>query len=216
MSQRWIYALLITLAVAILSALAYATHHSLSPDAKFWNDFWPNFWSDLIVGVIVATIISWAIAKSKRVEASIIANANEIQADVIANEADTDGATHLIHFAVRNTCDHSLSSEGIYWHLFIERTCYIDIKAKELNTVQYEAVREIDKHAFLHVSGLLSAPVYPKRYVEIAEVRVRAPRGRATDLRYFLSTAHGVFPKSLKLSKTGDPDLNTLGKVVIV
>jgi hypothetical protein len=197
-------------------ALAYASYSSLSPDAKFWDNFWPNFWSDLVVGIIVAAIISWAITKSKRIEASIIADANELEADVIAKETDSVGPTHLVKFAVRNTCDHCLSNEGIYWHLFIERSCYIDIDANELSTIQHEADREIEGKAFRHVSGLLSAPVFPKRYVEIAQVRVRAPRNQQTDLRYFLSTAHGIFPKNMRIDQKGNPDIRTSGKVVIV
>src|SRR5690242_871525 len=159
MSQRKIYALLIVAALVIVLALAYATYHSLTPSAEFWDHFWPHFWSELIVGVVIAAIISWTIAKSKIIEASMVAN---------ANETDAGGATHLINFAVRNTCNHCLSNDGIYWHIFVERNCYIDIKAKELSTVQFQADREIEGKNFLHISGLLSAPIFPKRYVEIA------------------------------------------------
>jgi uncharacterized membrane-anchored protein YitT (DUF2179 family) len=127
MNQKVVYSLFAVSSLIVLFILGYITSRTIGVDAKFWENFWPNFWSDLIVGIIVATIISWAITKSKRMEAGIIANAKELEADVIANETSRDGATHFIRFAVRNTCDHCFSNEGIYWHLFIEEKAYIRV-----------------------------------------------------------------------------------------
>lgn len=122
----------------------------------------------------------------------------------------------MIRFAVRNTSDHLFGSEGIYWHLFIEKDAFIDVKISELSTLQYQHTRDLTGRDFEHLSGLLAAPVFPKRYVEIAKVKVRAPRNRQTDLRYFLSTPHGLFPKRMKYNERGDPDLTMVGKVVTI
>ena len=202
--------LVVLFILIILGLLAWITYRDSVNSQSFWQNFWPNFWSDLVIGIILVPFIVWLISRTKNIEAKVIA----AQAKVIANEATVDASTHRFTFSVRNTSPRCFNKEEVYWHVFVENEYYVSHEEAKRNTVQsHEIIVDIKGKPFRHITGILEAPVFPHRYVQILYVTAKTPLDRQLDLHYFLSTVHGVFPKTVKLNKNGEEIPETFGRV---
>jgi hypothetical protein len=187
------------------------------PDPVFWKNFWPSFWSnvaaDIIVGVLITGLISWVITRSKKVDAKV----------VLAVAALNESTLKLI-FSVRNTGRIGFPSKEIYWHVFVNRELYIAPPSlnqdgltlemmEEARVTPIPAVAVIRGKQYSHYRGLIDGPVFPSRLVEVLTVKTKSVTSGQHDCLYYLPTAHGLFPKSLKTDKEGDVLLDTIGKV---
>jgi hypothetical protein len=166
------------------------------PDSTFWKNFWPNFAADLIVGIIIAGLVSWLLKKLQKVEAQM-----RIRWKLASDEQ------LLLCFSVWNTGAINFRSEEIYWHILIEENFQSD--STQWGIVVKDRA-EINGRYFVHYKDILKSPVFPSRYTDcFAVVIPEYKKVEKGNVRYFLSTAHGIFPRTTKIKKDGDIDLTT-------
>jgi len=166
-------------------------------DTTFWPDFWANFWADLIVGIVIAGLISWVLSKARKVEARMCVRTERI-----------DQSSLQLRFSIWNTGKISFRRDEIFWHALID-------KKLKPQTPSDGATDEViaDERRFVHVKGMLSSPVFPSRHTECFSVKVQADNVASGDLLYYLSTAHGMFPRSMTINREDKIDLKTIGHV---
>jgi hypothetical protein len=168
-------------------------------DPTFWTNFWPSFWADFaanfIVGIILTMVIAWLWDKRKnKVDARILFQLRSLDEPLAAE----------FRFVLKNTGNVAFRENEIYWHVFIgEATPSDDLLATDPEPHLIGQVL-IDGKNFVHYSGLLPAPAFPGRQLQLFSTYAIL---RTTDPKfyYFLSTAHGYFPRDLEADEDGDP-----------
>ncbi len=171
-------------------------------DPSFFQNFWPNFFSDLFVGIAIAGFISWFLARSRKVAAEIIAIAKNPR-----------GLELELEIAVQNTGRVSFNPQEVYSHLYLDKNLYI-LKVNGRPQQQGEFEKD-ETGSFYYNRYMLPLPVFPSRSTTLFTLLVRAPKNGKYDIYWYLSTAHGMFPKRLRQDKQGVFDKETMGKLVI-
>src|SRR5688572_3825369 len=155
-------------------------------DASFWQNFWPNFWADLVVGVIIAGLIAWVLERSKKIEAIIELNTNTL------NETETQ-----LTFSLRNSGKIAFRNEEVYWHVFIPTSLQPKIAKLYNDTAAPDAVSVVMwSENFINYRNMLRAPIFPSRRTNLFDIKVNTANIGKNDCYFFLSTAHGLFPKT--------------------
>jgi hypothetical protein len=170
---------LVIFGLSTLVGMVITAYHCSS----FWQDFLPNFFSDLLVGVLIAGFVSWLLSRTKKVAARVTAQASPI-----------DESTLNLGFSVQNTGRVSFRADEIYWHVFVDDK--LDVREVEGTLDQLET--PLVGRVFKHYRGLLKSPAFVGRGTALFSLKVELPQNDQYDLYYFLSTAHGLFPKGLK------------------
>lgn len=187
----------LVLVILVISALVgigiIARHY-----ASFWENFWPNFFSDLFVGTLIVWFVSWLLSRTKKVEAEVTARASPV------NES-----TLNLRFSVENTGRVSFRTDEIYWHVLVDDR----LRVEEVNGTSEPVETTLMGRSFKHFRGLLGSPAFIGRRTDLFSLKVKLPQENEHDLYYFLSTTHGLFPKSVKRNKLGDIVPDTLGKI---
>lgn len=167
-------------------------------DPSFLRDFWPNFFSDFFVGILIAGLVSWLLSRSKRVSAKISVDASPV-----------DKSIFLLGFSIENNGRVSFNSDEIYWHVFIDGN--LDMVGDLSCTV----TRPAEDGYHTYSEDLLRRPLFPGRTTNVLTVRVRAPRSGKYNIYYYLSTAHGLFPRGIKEDADGGFFFDTMGKMTV-
>jgi hypothetical protein len=154
----------------------------------------------------------------------VLSRSKKVDAKVFVSVSALKESTFKLTFSVKNTGRISFASKEIYWHVLVDRKLYIAPPSldqdgltvdmiEEASTTPIPIITTVKGKPFSHYKGLIDGPVFPSRQVKGLTVKVKAPSSGQHDLLYFLSTAHGLFPKSLKTDKEGNIVLETIGKI---
>jgi len=162
---------------------------------QFWNQFWPAFAANLVAGVVVLLIVyaflQWYRHPSLTVEA-----------------IPRGGAPGRFEFEVmlRNRGKLNFAANEIYWHVFTDSR--IEILEATQNAESDHS--EISGTLMKHFRGAIDGPLFPNRPWGCLRLWVNTPEQGAFKLHYFISTAHGQFPKYLRKLKDGEARLRSL------
>ena len=167
-------------------------------DPSFLRDFLPNFFSDFFVGILIAGLVSWLLSRSKRVGVKMSVDTTYVGESIF-----------LLIFSVENTGRVSFNSREIYWHVFI------DGKLDMIGDVSRALTRPAEDGYSTYSEDLITRPLFPGRRTNVLSVKVRAPRSGKYNIFYYLSTAHGLFPKGIKEAANGGFLFDTLAKMPI-
>ena len=172
-------------------------------DPAFWQDFWPGFWAnfvaDLLVGIVIAGAISWLIAKSKKIDATVTGHLRAA------------GPDFELRLSLRNTGKVSFKSQEIYFHILVNNT--LGPTEREGKTIRSPATPGDTEYS--DFGGLLERPLFPGRTTDLCTLRLKSDNIGAKNLLYFLSTAYGFFPKGIKQTEEGIIGATELGLVTL-
>ncbi|HKQ04144.1 MAG TPA: hypothetical protein VJ464_03360 [Blastocatellia bacterium] len=174
-------------------------------DPNFWINFWPGFWANLvssfIVGILITAFISWIIKKRNKAEARILFN-------LISHESNPREAE--FSFFIKNTGRVAFKENEIYWHIFVQGTP--PPEGIPLHRPESQWIRgsiTVDGLNFTHYSSLLPAPVFPGVMLHLFSIDGIILSTEKLFF-YYLSTAHGYFPRHLDLSEDGEVILESV------
>lgn len=210
MNPRMLNSLFILFATVILGICIWLTLRDPVVRQGFWPGFWSNFWSTFVAGSILAPIIIEIYRRTKRLETRMIAA--HAEAELVKNEEPLGQSKRGVHFSVWNRFG---KFEGVYWHVFVEDKHYLRSEAPLSDCVLKSDKKTISikGKAFRHIRGRLSSPVYVGTYTEVVYIILKAEANEEVDIYYYLSTAEGIFPKSVRRDKRGHLIPDTFAKV---
>jgi hypothetical protein len=173
-------------------------------NTDFWISFWPNFWAslsaDLLVGIVLAGFISWVIAMAKRPNAVIVVSPKKIS-DTKLN----------LEISIRNIGKISFKSEEIYYHVIVNDA----LSPKELEGQSATTNMNIFDKQYTNFKGIMKAPCFVGRGTNVSILTVDASAIHEGDVLYFLSTAHGIIPRSVMPRESMVIEASKLGKAII-
>lgn len=171
---------------------------------EFWINFWPNFLanfaSDFLVGIVIVGVISAILKKAKKIEAKVTARL----------EKENDSRFKLI-FALLNTGKTQFKTQEIYYHIYIPSS----LSPSEYGEETTSTFVKTEEGGYIIFTGLLASPCFPGRSTALIDLRITPKEPQPNNVLYFLSTAHGVFPKGIKLDESKGVEFKKLGKVAI-
>lgn len=171
---------------------------------EFWNNFWLNFWanfaSDFLVGIVIVWAISVIVRKAKKIEAKVTAR--------LEKESDS---SYKIVFALKNSGKTNFKTQEVYYHIFVPASLSPNERGDETTRTLVETAES----GYFDFVGLLDKPCFPGRSTELCTLQISQKEPEPNSVLYFLSTAHGFFPKGIKPDQNGQVEFATLGKVTI-
>jgi hypothetical protein len=167
----------------------------------FWQNFLSNFFASLIVGVIVAVLLPGFLERMQK---------QKVKAQMKGVVESFSNEQSLLCFAVWNTGKISFLSREIYWHIFVDE----NLKPEHPDNSEIGSAKIGDRN-FFHYKGMLESPAFPSIPTDCFQLKIQKNTDKKGEVLYVLSTAHGIFPRSTKMSKDGNIDLKTIDSIPI-
>ena len=165
---------------------------------EFWANFWPNFWADLVVGIVIAGGISWILAKSKKINASVSGRLRKV------------GPTEFeLQLSIKNSGKVNFKENEIFAHILVNNVLVPTILQ---GNARQSPVTLLEK-PYSDFVYLMPLPCFPDRMTDLFSIRLQSSSIGEKDILYFLSTAYGFFPKGIRVAEDGS--VNGLGVVPI-
>ncbi len=168
---------------------------------EFWANFWPNFWADLVVGIVIAGGISWVLAKSKKIDASVSGTLRKI--------SPTEFELQL---AIKNSGKVNFKENEIFAHILVNNVLVPTI----LQGNPRPAPATLFQKSYSDFVYLMPLPCFPDRMTDLLSIRLQSSSIGEKDVLFFLSTAYGFFPRGIRVAEDGSIDTRGLGVVPIV
>ena len=172
-------------------------------DSVFWLNVLSNFLADLCFSAIVAGIGSCIWKRMRKVDVKILARVHQL-----------GDQKQRILFCVKNTGRVKFDSNELYWNVYVDASAYTLIDA---GTTSPRKIY-MDDHEFSLFCGqnrdqpiFYEAPPLELFSIEVNVEKVENPH----PFYYHLTTAHGMFPKKIKVDSRGFIPHDVLGKVEI-
>lgn len=161
---------------------------------EFWSQFWPNFISSLAAGIIITWVIALIIKMVRK--KSLYLNLK-----VPKNNENN----HLI-IRIVNDGKVGFSEKEVYWHIFFDKRINIVETTHQPGPIPHK----LGANHFIHFRDLEDKPVFVDSTLECMRVSVQLPQSGVMDIRGYLSTIDGNFPKSLRGRPRKDISLSEL------
>ncbi len=188
-------------------------------DPVFWSNFFPNLLanliSDLVVGVLLVLIFTWFWSRFTRPRAKVIGHLYQLEQDRVG-----------VSFKIENNGRDSFRAQEIYWHVYIDSAIPLlkdypkeNLPAQSVIGVLNPSPAEnplVDDKPFRKYVGILQQPIFPFSHVPIFTVVVDTKSIRLGNAYYYLSTAHGAFPRHYKVDRRGSVRAKDLGWIMTV
>lgn len=175
---------------------------NITPD--FWINFWPNFLanfaSDFLVGIVIVGVIAAILKKAKKIEAKVTARL----------EKGSDSRFKLL-FALINSGKTHFKTQEVYYHVYVASS----LSPSEYREETTKTFIKTEEGGYVVFTGLLATPCFPGRSTALFDLLINPTDPQPNSVLYFLSTAHGVFPKGIKLDENKGVEFKKLGKVSI-
>jgi len=159
-------------------------------DTLFWQNFWPNFWANLIVGVLITSVISFIIKSSRKANAEVTATVRKNQNGQI-----------MVQFGILNSGNISFNPHDVCYHIFVKEDRLEPVFVRKLIK---ERRMNIHGNIYVEFNEYVKAPIFPKKRTNAVSFPIVSFIVEPLDYLYYLSTIHGVFPRSLTIEDTGD------------
>ena len=176
----------------------------MNTSPEFWNNFLPNFWanfaSDFLVGIVIVSAISIIVRKAKKIEAKVTAR--------LVKESDSG---YKLVFALKNSGKTNFKAQDVYYHIFVPA----GLSPNEHGDETKRTMVETTEGGYFDFVGLLDKPCFPGRSTELCTLRISPKEPKPHSVLFFLSTAHGFFPKGIKQDQNGNVKFEKLGKVTV-
>jgi hypothetical protein len=157
-----------------------------------------NVASDILVGLVLVAAFSWVFEKIQSPEPKIVA---------VKGATDDDLQALLLY--VVNTGRRGLMAGEVIWHIYVPQAFY-----HSQHGMVGARTTEIEGTSYVHSNQTIKSAVFPQSPVHMqADLLVRA--GAENEMRYYLVTAHGRFPKSARVDFYGRPQIATLAKIEV-
>lgn len=169
-------------------------------DPNFWTNFAPNFWANLLADVVVIVLFGgWLYRRLTE----------RWDAQLLARYRGTDGEKARFELILDNTGPRSFDASDVYWHIIIAKS--LDpVVLHRSGVVQFAD----DTGAVFHYTGDLPRPAFPATTTKLdIFVEVKMPDLPEIQVLYFLSTAHGLLPKTVKRDQQGRIFNSSLAKL---
>ncbi len=135
----------------------------------------------------------------------------KVEAKVSVRTERINQSSIRVRFSVWNTGKISFRSEEVFWHVLIDKK----VTPQNPDAGNTDELT-VENRSFMHFKGMLDGPVFPNRHNDCFSLTVQTDKIAAGDFLYYLSTAYGVFPRTMKISREGVFNFKTVGTVHIM
>jgi hypothetical protein len=119
-----------------------------------------------------------------------------------------------IRFYLFNRGNRGLEADGAYWHVFLPAALGPITVGQSMNAVEFGHV-QLSGDQMIHYSGSTRLPLFPGRRGLMLEIFIPHAKLGKHEVLYFLSTAEGLFPESVKSDESNGTVVSGYGKLSV-
>lgn len=150
-----------------------------------------NIWGEIFIGVIIASIVG-LIAWIAKIIIKKFRTA-DLKLDTKFKGDENEGK---LVFRIVNT-GREATKGTVYWHIFIDKE--VELIYSKHNFEEY--AYKIGNNHFLHFRDSIVDPIYQDSPYECMSMMVILPKEKQIEIRGFISSDQGRFPKNLRASR---------------